>query len=119
MLEGARVPGKQRAGVDAGAARGAPEAAAMQRSPRPPLRTRRPSESRLLLLARIAFQEASYALIPEGDRARVHLSIGRALLARTPADKRDATIFDIVHQLNRGAALLCRRRSAGRSPGST
>jgi PAS domain S-box-containing protein len=62
-------------------------------------------------------QEASYALIPEGDRARVHLSIGRALLARTPADKRDDTIFDIVHQLNRGAALLVspeeRREVAG------
>jgi PAS domain S-box-containing protein len=51
-------------------------------------------------------QEASYALIPEGDRARVHLSLGRTLLARTPAEKRDDTIFDIVHQLNRGATLL-------------
>src|SRR6267143_409868 len=62
-------------------------------------------------------QEASYALIPEGDRARVHVSIGRALLARTPADKRDDTIFDIVHQLSRGAELLVsaeeRREVAG------
>jgi len=62
-------------------------------------------------------QEASYALIPEGDRARVHLSIGRALVARTPAEKRDEAIFDIVHQLNRGAALLVspeeRREVAG------
>ena len=51
-------------------------------------------------------QEASYALIPEGDRARVHLNIGRALVARAPAEKRDEAVFDIVHQLNRGAALL-------------
>ncbi|TMB22138.1 MAG: hypothetical protein E6J65_14880, partial [Deltaproteobacteria bacterium] len=62
-------------------------------------------------------QEASYALIPEDDRARVHLGIGRALLARAPADKRDDAIFDIVHQLNRGAALLVspeeRREVAG------
>jgi len=45
------------------------------------------------------------------------VSIGRALLARTPADKRDDTIFDIVHQLNRGAELLVspeeRREVAG------
>ena len=62
-------------------------------------------------------QDASYALIPGSDRARVHLSIGRALLAHTPADKRDDTIFDLVHQFNRGAALLVspeeRREVAG------
>jgi PAS domain S-box-containing protein len=62
-------------------------------------------------------QEASYALIPEGDRAGVHLSIGRAFLARTPVEKRDDAIFDIVHQLNRGATLIAspeeRREVAG------
>jgi len=51
-------------------------------------------------------QEASYELIPEGERARTHLNIGRALLARTPAQKRDEFIFEIVGQLDRGAALV-------------
>ena len=51
-------------------------------------------------------QEASLQLIPPGDRARVHLEIGRALLSRTPAEKRAEFVFDIVGQLNRGAALV-------------
>ena len=51
-------------------------------------------------------QEASYSLIPEQSRAEVHLRIGRLLAARTPADKREETIFEIVNQLNRGAALI-------------
>src|SRR5207253_5578510 len=62
-------------------------------------------------------QEASYALIPESDRAGAHLGIGRALVARTPPEKRDEATFDIVHQLNCGAALLVspeeRREVAG------
>jgi PAS domain S-box-containing protein len=51
-------------------------------------------------------QEASYSLIPEQSRAEVHLRIGRLLAARTPVDKREETIFEIVNQLNRGAALI-------------
>src|SRR5262249_9203802 len=51
-------------------------------------------------------QEAAYAPIPEKSRAENHLMIGRLLLAHTPADKRDETIFEIVNQLNRGAALI-------------
>jgi len=51
-------------------------------------------------------QEAAYSLIPEASRAGAHLSIGRLLLARTPPQKREGTIFDIVNQLNRGAALI-------------
>ena len=100
-----------------GAARGAPEAAvdaALSEAASAGLVVH---QSRAYSFLHDRIQEASYALIPEGDRARVHLSIGRALLARTPADKRDATIFDIVHQLNRGAALLVspeeRREVAG------
>jgi PAS domain S-box-containing protein len=51
-------------------------------------------------------QEAAYALIPEKARAGMHLIIGRLLLAQTPPEKRDEAIFDIVNQLNRGAALI-------------
>ena len=51
-------------------------------------------------------QEAAYALIPEALRAEAHLRIGRLLAAQTPPDKREEAIFEIVGQLNRGAALI-------------
>lgn len=51
-------------------------------------------------------QEAAYALLPEAARAGEHLRIGRLLLAGTPLPALDETIFDLVNQLNRGAALM-------------
>jgi PAS domain S-box-containing protein len=51
-------------------------------------------------------QEAAYSLIPERSRAEAHLRIGRLLVAHTPAEKREEAIFEIVNQLNRGAALI-------------
>ena len=51
-------------------------------------------------------QEAAYALIPEHERALTHLQIGRLLASETAPDKRDEKIFDIVNQLNGGAALI-------------
>ena len=51
-------------------------------------------------------QEAAYSLIPEESRAEAHLRIGRLLAAHTPAEKREEAIFEIVNQLNRGAALI-------------
>jgi predicted ATPase/signal transduction histidine kinase/DNA-binding NarL/FixJ family response regulator len=51
-------------------------------------------------------QEAAYALIPEEQRPAQHLRIGRLLAAHTPAEEREAAIFEIVNQLNRGAALI-------------
>src|SRR5262249_44732830 len=50
--------------------------------------------------------EAAYSLIPEASRAEEHLRIGRLLAARTPPEKREETIFDIVNHLNRGGALI-------------
>ncbi len=54
-------------------------------------------------------QEAAYSLIPEILRAEVHLRIGRLLAAQTPPEKREGAIFDIVNQINRGAALITSR----------
>src|SRR5262245_31321203 len=54
-------------------------------------------------------QEAAYSLIPQELRAEAHLRIGRLLAAEIPPDKRQERIFEIVNQLNRGAALITAR----------
>ena len=51
-------------------------------------------------------QEAAYALIAEGERAMAHLRIGRLLAAQTPPEELEDSIFDIVNQFDRGAALI-------------
>ena len=51
-------------------------------------------------------QEAAYALIAEGERAMAHLRIGRLLAARTPAEELEDSIFEIVNQFDRSAALI-------------
>jgi len=51
-------------------------------------------------------QEAAYSLIPEAFRATTHLRIGRMLVAQTPPELRQAAIFEIVNQFNRGTALI-------------
>ena len=54
-------------------------------------------------------QEAAYSLVPERLRAEAHLLIGRLLAAHTPAEKREEAVFEIVNQLNRGAASITSR----------
>jgi predicted ATPase/signal transduction histidine kinase len=51
-------------------------------------------------------QEAAYALIPEGERAAAHLRIGRVLASLTAPEAIAEKIFEIVNQLDRGAALI-------------
>ncbi len=55
-------------------------------------------------------QEAAYALIAEDERAMAHLRIGRLLAARTTSELLDESIFDIVNQFDRGAALITTER---------
>ena len=50
--------------------------------------------------------EAAYALLPEPERARVHLEIGRRMLAGTAPEELPGKVFEIVSQLERGAALI-------------
>ena len=49
-------------------------------------------------------QQAAYSLIPDEQRADLHLSIGRALLASMTADELTEHLFDVANQFNRGAA---------------
>ncbi len=51
-------------------------------------------------------EEAAYTLIPEGERAAAHLTIGQRLVAHTPPEEVEESVFDIVGQLNRGIALI-------------
>src|SRR6185436_17167184 len=48
--------------------------------------------------------EAAYTLLPEAERPRVHLELGRRLLAATAPEELPERVFEIVHQLDRGAA---------------
>jgi predicted ATPase/PAS domain-containing protein len=59
-------------------------------------------------------QEAAYSLIPEEQRANIHLHIGRALLAGMTANQFAEHLFDVANQLNRGAALLIDRDEKAR-----
>ena len=54
-------------------------------------------------------QEAAYSMIPEASLAQAHLRAGRLLAAQTLPAKRKEAIFEIVSQLNRGAALVTLR----------
>ena len=51
-------------------------------------------------------QEAAYSLIPEELRTEAHLRIGRRLAAHVPVEDQEEAIFDVVNQLDRGAALI-------------
>ena len=51
-------------------------------------------------------REAAYSVIPEPSLAAIHLQIGRRLSAHIAPEKREEVVFEIVNQLNRGAALI-------------
>ncbi|WP_437301240.1 sensor histidine kinase [Sorangium sp. So ce426] len=60
-------------------------------------------------------QEAAYSLIPEGERAAAHLEIGRLLASRAAPEELEERIFEIVNQLDRGAALISSREERERA----
>ena len=51
-------------------------------------------------------QEAAYSLVPEKDRAGLHLRIGRLLTYNLAEEEIEERVFDVVNQLNRGAGLV-------------
>ena len=59
-------------------------------------------------------QEAAYSLIPEGERAAAHLEIGRLLSSHAQPEELEGKLFEIVNQLDRGAALIPSREERER-----
>jgi PAS domain S-box-containing protein len=51
-------------------------------------------------------QQAAYSLIPDEQRADVHLRIGRVLLASMTADEVTEHLFEVANQFDRGASRL-------------
>ncbi|MBF2088891.1 MAG: AAA family ATPase [Synechococcales cyanobacterium K44_A2020_017] len=51
-------------------------------------------------------QQAAYALIPDDQKIKTHLKVGRLLLKHTPADQLDDVLFDAVNALNLGRSLI-------------
>jgi predicted ATPase/class 3 adenylate cyclase len=49
-------------------------------------------------------QQAAYGLVPDGERALLHLTLGRRMLA--DAERGHARLFEIVHQLHRGRTAM-------------
>jgi predicted ATPase len=51
-------------------------------------------------------QQAAYSLIPDREKAQVHLQIGRLLLAKIEAEEIQYNIFEVVDRLNEGSSLI-------------
>ncbi|MBV8279189.1 MAG: AAA family ATPase, partial [Verrucomicrobia bacterium] len=51
-------------------------------------------------------QQAAYALIPESERAAVHLRIARLLVSCTTPEQKEERIFEIVNQFNHSRGLI-------------
>lgn len=52
--------------------------------------------------------QATYALLKETERIKVHYEIGQLLLQQTPADEIEEKIFALVYHLNLGRKLLAK-----------
>jgi predicted ATPase/signal transduction histidine kinase/GAF domain-containing protein len=54
-------------------------------------------------------QQAAYSLVPEEQRAAVHLRIGRTLLANLRAEELTEQLFEVASHFNRGRPLIVDR----------
>jgi len=54
-------------------------------------------------------QQAAYSLIPEEQRAELHVRLGRVLRSKIRANELAENLFDLANQFNRGAARLVGR----------
>ncbi|WP_437670067.1 AAA family ATPase [Sorangium sp. So ce131] len=59
-------------------------------------------------------QQAAYALVPDEERAAVHLRIGRLLSSHLPPEIAEARLFEIAGHLNLGSALVTDQRERDR-----
>ena len=50
--------------------------------------------------------QASYSMLPETERKKVHLKLGRLILSQTPGDKIDQKAYKIVNHLNQSIMLI-------------
>ncbi|MBP0015988.1 MAG: AAA family ATPase [Cyanobacteria bacterium SBLK] len=55
-------------------------------------------------------QQAAYSLMPDWEKRRIHLLLGRQLLAKTSLEERDENIFSIVNQLNLARRYIVKHR---------
>ncbi|MGZ3237083.1 MAG: ATP-binding protein, partial [Burkholderiaceae bacterium] len=62
--------------------------------------------SKTLKFAHDRIQEAAYSLIPNEQKAALHLSAGRLLVAQLDSAAMEGLVFDVVHQFNRGIELV-------------
>jgi histidine kinase len=51
-------------------------------------------------------QQSAYEVAPHDARERLHLTIGRQLLSSSAGDQLDARLFEVVHHLHHGLALI-------------
>ncbi len=65
-----------------------------------------PTDSNNYKFAHDKVQQAVYSIIPEEEKKRIHLAIGRVLLSTLDEEEKEDTLFDIVNQMNLGVDLI-------------
>jgi PAS domain S-box-containing protein len=76
-----------------------------------------PSEENHYAFLHDRVQQAAQSLIPETERATVHLQIGRLLFNNTPPERIEETVFELVNHFNQGETLIRDREEKYRVAG--